>query len=66
MIVLDVRAGDRIEIPSNKVDQPARHGRVRDVVRPDPLTIEVEWDDGHVSTLRPQGGTLRVLERREG
>lgn len=65
MIGLDVRVGDRIEIPSNKVDQPARHGRVQRVVRTDPLTIEVEWDDGHVSSLRPQGGTLRVLERHD-
>jgi hypothetical protein len=60
---MDVRTGDTIEIPSNKVDQPPRRGVIERVVRPDPLTIEVRWDDAHTSIIQPSGGTLRVLQR---
>jgi hypothetical protein len=59
---VDVHDGDVIEIPSNKVDQPPRRGTVMEVVREEPLTLEVEWDDGHTSRLQPAGGTLRVLD----
>ena len=60
---MEVHKGDTIEIPSNKVDQPPRRGVIERVVRPDPLTIEVAWEDDHTSILQPTGGTLRVLER---
>ena len=60
---MDVRDGDTIEIPSNKVDQPPRRGVIERVVRPEPLTIEVRWDDGHSSMIQPAGGTLKILQR---
>ncbi|MDQ4131254.1 MAG: DUF1918 domain-containing protein [Actinomycetota bacterium] len=58
---MNVRAGDVIEIPSNKVDQPPRRGTVQEVMQAEPLKIEVRWEDGHLSIFEPMGGSLRVL-----
>ena len=63
---MEVRTGDTIEIPSNKVEQPPRRGVVEAVVRTQPLTIDVRWDDGHASEIQPAGGTLRVVARSSG
>lgn len=63
---MEVRQGDTIEIPSNKVDQPPRRGVVEAVVREDPVTIDVRWDDGHASEIQPAGGTMRVVSRSSG
>lgn len=57
-----VTQGDAIEIVSNKVDQPNRHGVVQRVLAQEPLRLEVTWDDGHTTILSPAGGNLRVLD----
>lgn len=58
---MNVRSGDTIEVPSNKVDQPPRRGTVQEVVQDEPLKITVRWEDGHMSLFEPAGGMLRVL-----
>lgn len=60
---MEVRAGDVIEVPGNKVQQPARRGVVQRVLHERPLRIEVDWDDGHGSVFQPTGGTLKVVRR---
>jgi hypothetical protein len=57
---VEIRKGDAIEVVSNKVDQPDRHGVVTQVLEEDPLRLEVEWDDGHTSIFLPAGGNTRV------
>ena len=59
---MQVTQGDAIEIVSNKVDQPNRHGVVQRVLAQGPLRIEVTWDDGRTTILSPAGGNLRVLD----
>lgn len=49
-----VRKGMRIQELTKRVGQVGRHGKVNDV-RGD--TVEVRWDDGHVSML---SGSLLV------
>lgn len=57
---MEIREGDTIEVVSNKVDQPHRQGTVTQVLDPEPLRIEVEWDDGHTSIFLPAAGNVRV------
>ncbi len=54
--------GDRIVVESDRVGQPAREGEILEVVE-HPLGIEyrVRWDDGHESSLRPHGGSARIV-----
>jgi hypothetical protein len=59
---VEVSAGDVIEIPGNKVQEPSRRGVVERVVDPEPLRIEVRWEDGHTSLFQPAGGTMRVVD----
>lgn len=58
---MQLREGDAIQVPSNKVDRPDRHGVVRRVLEEDPLRIEVEWEDGHTTVFVPHAGNV-VLE----
>jgi hypothetical protein len=59
---MQVKAGDTIEIRSNKVDTPPRRGRVVEVIDPDMTELRVEWDDGHESVLYPDTGMVRVVD----
>lgn len=58
---MQVKAGDVIEIDSNKVGTPPRRGTVVTVKQEDPLKIEVRWADGHLSVIEPRG-SLRVVQ----
>lgn len=60
---MDVNKGDVIEVPSNKVGEPNRHGVVERVLQQDPVRIEVRWDDGHSSEFAPAAGNVRVQPR---
>lgn len=62
---MELHVGDAIQVPSNKVDRPDRHGVVRRVLDDDPLRIEVEWDDGHTSVFVPHVGNV-LVEGRSG
>jgi hypothetical protein len=59
---MEIRDGDRVEVVSNKVDQPNRQGVVERVVDRDPLRVEVTWDDGRTTVFMPAAGNLRVLD----
>jgi hypothetical protein len=65
---MDVKAGDVIEILSNKVDTPPRRGKVLEVIDERPAELRVEWDDGHESviahTLHERG--MPILDRFKG
>lgn len=58
---MDLREADRIEVVSNKVEQPSRYGTVRQIVEDDPLMLEVTWEDGHTSRFMPAAGNVRVV-----
>jgi hypothetical protein len=60
---MEVKDGDRVEVVSNKVDQPNRQGTVDRVVDHDPLRVEVTWDDGRTTVFMPAAGNLRILDR---
>lgn len=59
---MDVKVGNQIEVPSNKVDAPPRRGQVTEVIAKDPPELRVAWDDGHESVIFPHGGTVHVIE----
>jgi hypothetical protein len=63
---MDVKVGDTIEILSNKVDTPPRHGKVLEVIDEDPAELRVQWDDGHESVIYPNTGMVRVVSRDRG
>jgi archaeosine-15-forming tRNA-guanine transglycosylase len=58
------KAGDKIVIDSEKVGQPSRAGVIEEVLREDPPSVSVRWDDGHTSILTPSAGGARVIHRR--
>jgi hypothetical protein len=60
-----VTVGDVIEVPSTQVGGPVRRGEVREVLQSEPLEIRVRWDDGRETSLRPSGGTLRVVDHTD-
>jgi hypothetical protein len=54
--------GDRIVVESEKVGQAAREGEVLEVIAHDTGTeYRVRWDDGHESSIRPHGGSARIV-----
>ncbi len=59
---MEFTQGDAIEVVSNKVDQPSRHGVVQRVLEQEPLRLEVTWDDGNTTILAPAGGNLRLRD----
>ena len=53
---------DRIVIDSDKAGQPAREGEILEVIEASYGTrYRVSWDDGHETTIRPAGGSFRVV-----
>ncbi len=58
------KVGDRIVIESQKVGTPAREGVILEVIEASyGIRYRVHWDDDHESTIRPAGGTARVIPR---
>jgi hypothetical protein len=61
---MDGKVGDRIVIGTDKVGQPAREGEILEVIDHESGTeFLVRWDDGHQSSIRPHGGTAKIVER---
>jgi hypothetical protein len=53
---------DRIVIDSDKAGQPSREGEILEVIEASYGTrYRVAWDDGHESTIRPAGGSARII-----
>ncbi|HZT54288.1 MAG TPA: DUF1918 domain-containing protein [Gaiellaceae bacterium] len=57
---MDVSAGDRLVLESEKVGQPPRAGTVEEVLCEEPLRVRVRWENGSVTTLSPEAGAARV------
>ena len=57
---MQAKAGDRIVIEAAKVTQPGRAGRIEEVLREEPPTYRVRWDDGRTSVLAPSAGGARI------
>jgi hypothetical protein len=56
---------DRIVVDSDKAGQPAREGEILEVIEAEYGTrYRVAWDDGHESTIRPAGGSARVIHSK--
>jgi hypothetical protein len=61
---MDGKVGDRIVIGTDKVGQPAREGEILEVIDHESgAEFVVRWDDGHQSSIRPHGGTARIVAR---
>ena len=59
---MTAKAHDRIVVESQKVGQPAREGKILEIIQASYGTrYRVAWDDGHESTFRPSGGTARIV-----
>ena len=58
------KAGDKIVVESEKVAQPSRAGVIEEVLREDPPSLRVRWEDGHTSILTPSAGAARVTRKR--
>ncbi len=57
-----IRKGDRVERLTKKVGQVAPTGKVIEVR--DSHYVEVQWDDGHTSTVSKDGLTLLTEANR--
>ena len=53
-----VEVGDRVALESERLGEPVRQGMVLAIRG---HMLEIRWDDGHVSTLLPKVGALRVI-----
>ena len=59
---MNVNAGDRIVVDSEKVGTPAREGEILEVIESSSRPrYRVRWDDGHESTFLPLGGSARTI-----
>lgn len=56
------KTGDRIEIGSDKVGNPAREGEILEVLQGEvSVRYRVRWRDGHETIFTPSGGTARII-----
>ena len=58
---MQVQVGDKIVVESEKVAQPSRAGVIEEVLREDPPSVRVRWEDGRTSILTPSAGAARVI-----
>ena len=61
---MTLQAGDKIVVESEKVAQPSRAGVIEEVLREDPPSVRVRWEDGHTSILTPSAGAARVIHQK--
>lgn len=55
------KARDHIVVASEKVGIPERRGEILEVIAHETSTeYRVRWDDGHESSIRPHGGSVRI------
>jgi Domain of unknown function (DUF1918) len=58
---MTLQAGDKIVVESEKVTQPSRAGVIEEVLREDPASVRVRWEDGRTSILTPSAGAARII-----
>jgi Domain of unknown function (DUF1918) len=61
---MTLHAGDKIVVESEKAAQPSRAGVIEEVLREDPPSVRVLWEDGHTSILTPSAGAARVIPKK--
>ena len=57
---MQAKVGNRIVIEPAKVTQPGRAGTIEQVLRAEPPTYRVKWEDGRTTVLAPAAGGARV------
>jgi hypothetical protein len=56
-----IKERDHIVVASEKVGIPERRGEILEViVHETGVEYRVRWDDGHESSIRPHGGSVRI------
>jgi hypothetical protein len=61
---MTLKAGDKIVVEAEKVAQPTRAGVIEEVLRENPPSVRVRWDDGRTSILTPSAGAATVIPRK--
>jgi len=62
---MEAKVGDRIVVESERVGQPAREGKVLEVLSPGPAVhYRVRWADDHVTVFFPHAGNTSVIAKR--
>jgi Domain of unknown function (DUF1918) len=57
---MNVTVGNRIVVPGERVDRPARTGSIDLVLAPDPPRYRVRWDDGRTTIIAPASGAASI------
>jgi Domain of unknown function (DUF1918) len=61
---MEAKTGDQIVVETERTGQAPRHGEVVEVIESaGSLSYRVKWDDGHLSTLLPSAGAIRVVPK---
>jgi hypothetical protein len=64
-IEMEAKVGDRIAVESERVGQPAREGKVLEVLSPGPAVhYRVRWADDHETVFFPHAGNTSVIAKR--
>ena len=61
---MDVGAGDRIIVESERAAQSGRAGVIEEVLTQNPPRFRVRWDDGRTSIFAPSAGVARIERRK--
>jgi hypothetical protein len=57
---MQAEVGNRIVIEPKKITQPGRAGTIEQVLRDEPPTYRIRWDDGRTTVLAPSAGGARI------
>ena len=61
---MELKAGDRIAVETERVGQSAREGEVLEVIEGAvSVSYRVRWSDGHESLFTPAAGAVQVMPR---
>jgi hypothetical protein len=58
------KVGDTIVIESKRADANGRRGVIVGVLQEQPPRYQVQWEDGHTSTLSPAAGCARIEQKK--
>ena len=62
---MEAKVGDRIAVESERVGQPAREGKVLEVLSPGlAVHYRVRWADDHETVFFPHAGNTSVIPKR--